>query len=193
MAKKAAKAKKAAAKSPARKTTKRSLRRPPIKRAAVAQIVRKPIRRAVAKKSSIRRKAATPAKSAPVKGHALLSIAPGFTANDAAVTVKWYCDVLGFTIKERWEHDGVFHGGQLVSGGVTVNIGQDDWKKGRDRIKGQATRMYIMMGPDIDAYATGIKARGGILDKEPADGYGGRFFEISDPNGFQITFIAAKN
>lgn len=174
------------------KTSAKKAARKPAKAAAkksAAKSVKKAVK--VAVKKAAKKIAKKPAKKAPKGGFALMGSAPGFTANDAAATVAWYCDVLGFTIKERWEHDGVFHGGQLVSGGVTVNIGQDDWKKGRDRIKGQGTRMYIMMGPDIDVYATGIKARGGILDKEPADGYGGRFFEISDPNGFQITFIAS--
>ena len=191
MAKKAKKTNKKPAKSAAKKSVKK-----PAPKAAKKPAAKKPVaKQAAAKKKTAPAKKAKPAKSvkkaAAPKGDALMGIAPGFTANDAAVTVAWYCDVLGFTIKERWEHDGVFHGGQVVSGGVTVNIGQDDWKKGRDRIKGQGTRMYVTMGPDIDQYATAIKARGGILDKEPADGYGTRFFEISDPNGFQLTFIAA--
>ena len=34
---------------------------------------------------------------------------PGFTANTAAASIKWYCDGLGFAVKERWEHDGQRH------------------------------------------------------------------------------------
>jgi uncharacterized glyoxalase superfamily protein PhnB len=145
---------------------------------------RKPVKKSAKKsvKTSARKRAAE-------GGIGLMNVAPGFTANDAAASIKWYCDVLGFTVKERWEQDGEFHGAQVVSGGVTINIGQDDWKLGRDRLKGQGTRQYIMMGPDIDKYANAIKARGGRLDQEPQDGWGMRAFSISDPDGFKLTFM----
>jgi hypothetical protein len=50
--------------------------------------------------------------------------------------------VLGFRVLERREHGGRFHGARIVSGGVTINNGQDDWKLGRDRLKGQGTRTF---------------------------------------------------
>ena len=174
----------------AKKAKKTVTKRPAAKKTAKKAVTKSA--KASVKKATPKKAARRIVKKAPrPSGSALLNIAPGFTANDAAATVAWYCDVLGFTIVERWEHDGVFHGAQVASGGVVVNIGQDDWKKGRDRVKGLATRMYITMGRDIDKYAAAIKARGGTLVREPADGSGARFFEISDPDGFQITFIAS--
>jgi uncharacterized glyoxalase superfamily protein PhnB len=122
-------------------------------------------------------------------GHAPLSVTPGFTANDAAATIKWYCDVLGFTKKDHWEVDGVYRGGSVTSGDITVHVGQDDWKLGRDRKKGQGVRMYITTRRDIDAYATAIKARGGTLDHDLQDGWGVRAFSISDPDGYKLTFM----
>jgi uncharacterized glyoxalase superfamily protein PhnB len=157
-------------------------------KAAAKKSMKKDATRAAGKSAKKSVKAAARPRAA-AGGIGLLSVAPGFTANDAAATIKWYCDVLGFTVKERWEHDGQFHGAQIASGGVTINIGQDDWKLGRDRVKGQGTRQYIMMGADIDQYATAIKARGGRLDHEPQDGWGMRAFSISDPDGFKLTFM----
>ena len=177
MAKKAKKTNKKPAKAAAKK---------PVKKA-----VKKAAKKPAAKQAAAKKKTSKPVKAAAPKGHALMSVAPGFTANDAAKSVAWYCDVLGFTVKERWEHEGQFQGAQVASGDVVFNIGQDDWKMGRDRIKGQATRMYIMTGPEIDKYAADIKARGGQLDQEPADGWGMRTFAISDPDGFKLTFMAA--
>jgi uncharacterized glyoxalase superfamily protein PhnB len=142
-----------------------------------------------AKKSTQKPAKASAGAGAAKGGFGLMSVAPGFTANDAAASIKWYCDVLGFAVKERWEHDGQFHGAQIVSGAVTINIGQDDWKLGRDRLKGQGTRQYIMVGSDIDQYASAIKARGGRLDHEPQDGWGMRTFSITDPDGFKLTFM----
>lgn len=159
---------------------------------------RKPVKKAATKAAakSPKRPASTSAKASSVTrvagaGSGLLSVAPGFTANDAAASIKWYCDVLGFTVKERWEHDGEFRGAQIASGAVTINVGQDDWKLGRDRVKGQGTRIYILTGPGIDQYAEAIKARGGRLDHEPQDGWGMRAFSISDPDGFKLTFMTA--
>lgn len=177
MAKKTLKAKtanRAGAKAAAGKPVKKAATKP------AKKITKKPAK-AAAKASSATRAAAG--------GSGLLSVAPGFTANDAAASITWYCDVLGFTVRERWEHEGQFRGAQIASGAVTINIGQDDWKLGRDRVKGQGSRMYIMTGPGIDEYAAAIKARGGRLDQEPQDGWGMRAFSISDPDGFKLTFM----
>jgi len=177
MAKKAKKAKKSA-KPVARRTVKK-----PVKKAAAKKPAAK---KAAAKQVAAKRKTSRAANKPG--GSGLLRLAPGFTANDAEASVKWYCDVLGFQVKERWEHEGKFLGAEIVSGNVSMNIGQDDWKMGRDRVKGQGTRTYITTGPDIDAYAAAIKARGGVLAEDLQDGWGMRAFSISDPDGFKITF-----
>jgi uncharacterized glyoxalase superfamily protein PhnB len=179
---------------------KKTLKAKTAKRAGATAAARTPVKKAAARaaqrsvKKSTKKPAKAAAKASPAtrvagSGAGLLSVAPGFTANDAAASIKWYCDVLGFTIRERWEHEGQFHGAQIASGAVMINIGQDDWKLGRDRVKGQGTRMYIMTGPGIDQYAAAIKARGGRLDQEPQDGWGMRAFSITDPDGFKLTFM----
>jgi catechol 2,3-dioxygenase-like lactoylglutathione lyase family enzyme len=154
----------------------------------MAKKAKKATKKTAARRVTTKRKAARPATSAPAaKG--LVSVTPGFTVNDAEKSVAWYRDVLGFKVKERWEQDGQFHGAQIASGAVTVNLGQDDWKLGRDRVKGQGTRLYILTGPNIDQFATQIKARGGTLDQEPTDGWGVRAFSLKDPDGFNLTFM----
>jgi uncharacterized glyoxalase superfamily protein PhnB len=126
---------------------------------------------------------------ATASGFAFTRIAPGFTVNDAVASVAWYRDVLGFSVKERWEFEGKFLGAEMNSGGVTVNLGQDDWKLGRDRNKGQGTRMYITTGPDIDGFAEQLKARGASLDGDPKDEWGVRAFSLTDPDGYKLTFM----
>ena len=116
-------------------------------------------------------------------------VAAGFTANDAAASVTWYTDVLGFTVKERWEHEGSFMGATVVNGAASINIGQDDWKLGRDRKKGQGVRLFITTADDIDKYANAITSRGGTLDHEPKDDWGFRAFSVADPDGYKITFM----
>jgi hypothetical protein len=90
---------------------------------------------------------------------------------------------------QRWDNDGQFAGAELRSGRVTIYINQDDWKQGRDRVKGQGTRTFITTGPDIDAYAKAIKARGGVLASEPVNEWGMRAFSMEDPDGFKLTFM----
>ncbi len=99
----------------------------------------------------------------------LRSAGPSFTVNDIQKSLAFYRDVLGFTLKERWEEDGALHGVEMVAGSVTFWLGQDDWKKGRDRVKGQGFRMYCGTSQDIDAIAQRIRAAGGTLLEEPKD------------------------
>ncbi len=190
---------KAKAKKPATKSGKAKSTKSAQKAKKAVKVVKGVVRKAVARFVAVEKVAARKLKAATsavtkvargATGHA--NIAPGFTANDAAATVAWYTDVLGFTMTEKWESDGQFRGGSLSHGGVTINIGQDDWKMGRDRVKGQGARMYITTNLNIDKYAADIKARGGNLDQEPADGWGVRAFSVSDPDGFKITFMSPK-
>lgn len=138
-------------------------------------------------KAPAKKAARKPAKRAPA--FTLGSIAAGFTANDAAASVKWYCDVLGFMVRERWEQNGRFLGASVGLGPVTLHIGQDDWRMGRDRVKGQGTRLYITTGPGIEQYAADVQARGGVLDQPLSEGWGFKTFGINDPDNFKLSFM----
>ena len=113
---------------------------------------------------------------------------PSFTADDLEKSLAWYRDVLGFSVGEEWERDGKRIGAELRAGSVSFMIGQDDWKKGRDRRKGEGFRIYCTTTQDVDALAAGIQARGGTLDDPPTDTpWGTRDFSLTDPDGFKIT------
>jgi uncharacterized glyoxalase superfamily protein PhnB len=121
-------------------------------------------------------------------GLKLLSASPSFTVNDLEKSLTWYQDVVGFVVTDRWEQEGKLMGVEMAAGGVTVMIGQDDWKKGRDRVKGEAVRIYCTTDQDIDALAAQIKAHGGTLTQEPHETpWGTRDFSLTDPDGFKIT------
>jgi uncharacterized glyoxalase superfamily protein PhnB len=118
----------------------------------------------------------------------LRSAGPSFTVNDIERSLRFYRDVLGFTVKERWEQEGRLHGVELVAGSVSFWLGQDDWKMGHDRAKGQGFRIYCGTAQDIDALASRIKNYGATLAEEPKDQpWGGRDFAVVDPDGFKIT------
>jgi lactoylglutathione lyase len=150
-----------------------------------------------AKKTSKAKKAdKVPAKKAAVKAKSgkdektlrLTSATPSLTVNDVHKSLAWYRDVLGFTPGERWEHEGKLLGVEMNAGAASFMIGQDDWKKGRDRIKGVGVRIYCNTDQDIDRIAARIKANGGTLTQEPKDQpWGSRELSIDDPDGYKIT------
>ena len=143
-------------------------------------------------------KRAASAKKAPrakarSKGLALSGATPSFTVNDLARSLAWYQDVLGCVVKDRWESDGTLMGVEMGAGAVIFMLGQDDWKKGRDRAKGEGFRLYCETAQDVDRLADQIKARGGTLAQEPTDeSWGARVFSVVDPDGFKITIAKRK-
>ena len=162
--------------------------------AAKKKSTKKPAARAkAAKKSPAKRSAANPARAkAADRGLNLSGVATGLTVNDINQTLKWYCDVVGFVITQRWEREGVLTGAEVKAGRATLYLGQDDWQKGRDRVKGLGFRLYFETSQDVDKLAAGIKARGGTLASEPKDEYGMRSFSLLDPTGYQLTFSSER-
>lgn len=160
-------------------------------RRASRSLRKKTARTPAARRVAARRKTARPSRPGRASGggSGLRSVAPGFTVNDVEKSIAWYRDVLGFSIAERWEDEGRLLGAAMRSGDVTVNLNQDDWKLGRDRVKGVGTRLYITTGPLIDRLADAIKTRGGALAQEPHDDWGMRTFSLADPDGYKMTFI----
>jgi uncharacterized glyoxalase superfamily protein PhnB len=118
---------------------------------------------------------------------------PSFTVNDLEKSLAWYRDVLGFALEETWKDGDKVVGASLRAGNVSFMIGQDDWKKGRDRKKGEGFRIYCMTKKNIDELAKRIEARGGTLDHGPTDQpWGVRDIALTDPDGFKITIAAEK-
>ena len=123
----------------------------------------------------------------------LRSIQPGFTVNDIDASVKWYTDVLGFVMVEPWMNEGKMMGAEIRAGASSIFLGQDDFKKGRDREKGAGVRLYCDTAQDLDMLAAGIKSRGGRLDHDPqTQPWGTRDFGLTDPDGYRITIATAR-
>ncbi len=150
--------------------------------------------KAVRVKKSAPRKKSTPTKSSNAsRSLALSSASPSFTVNDLEKSLAWYRDVLGFFVEETWDDAGKVVGVSLRAGDVSFMIGQDDWKKGRDRKKGEGFRMFCMTKKNVDALAERIEAKGGKLDHGPQDqSWGVRDISLTDPDGFKITIAAER-
>jgi catechol 2,3-dioxygenase-like lactoylglutathione lyase family enzyme len=126
------------------------------------------------------------AKAAGSAGLTLQTAGAAYTVNDIERSLAWYRDVLGCAVGERWESAGKLEGVEMKAGKVSFMLTQDDWKKGRDRVKGEGFRLYCTTGQDVDRQAERIKARGGRLLQEPTTDMGMRGFAVADPDGFKI-------
>jgi len=197
-AKKAAKKARKEAKRAARKAAKLAAKqqaqpKPPRKVAKAARKVKKAIKKSARKAAKAARAAQAPKgrvhqdRKQP-ESLRLHSAGPSFTVDDLDKSLAFYRDVLGFTQKDQWMENGVVTGVELVAGSVTFWLGQDDWKKGRGRVKGEGFRLYCGTTQDVDALAARVRSTGTSLADEPRDmEWGGRAFAVRDPDGFLVT------
>ena len=115
-------------------------------------------------------------------------IAPGLTANDLKQSVRFYTEGLGFSVKEQNEVDGQLRFVMLQAGSAELGLGQDDFAKGKDRVKGTGLRIWISTKQDLHALAAQAQAAGIKLDEEvKALPWGPLAFAVTDPDGFKLT------
>ena len=115
------------------------------------------------------------------------TISPILTVDDLQKSIKFF-EGLGFGVEERWEEKGTLLGVMLRAGQTQIGLSQDDWKKGRDRRKGDGMRIYINTAQNVDQLAADAKKAGIALDAEPHDtDMGSRAFEVTEPSGFKLT------
>ena len=120
----------------------------------------------------------------------LRRLSVGLTVNDLARSIRFYTEGLGFMIDQRWEMDGELRGVSLKAGMCHLNIGQDDWAKGKDRVKGQGMRISLNTVQDVDQLAARAKAQGITIDEGPKElPWGPRAFAVTDPDGFKLTIV----
>jgi len=120
------------------------------------------------------------------------TVSPSLTVDDVQRSITFF-EGLGFAVEERWEEKGALLGVTLRAGNATINLAQDDWKKGRDRQKGLGMRVFIGTTQDVNQLAADAKRAGVTLDSEPHDTpWGSRAFEVTEPSGFKLTISSEK-
>ena len=201
MAKMVKKAKKPAKKAaPKRRAAAASVKRP-AKKAASAKSKPKAAPRAAAKPAAVARAAAVPVAvtATPAERRRqfpealrLRGISVSLTAGDLQKSLAFYVDGLGFTIKERWEKDGKLQGVMLIAGSCEIGLSQDDWAKGRDRVKGIGVSFFAETGQSLDLIAALARERGVAADGPKLAPWGDRVVEFVDPDGFKFTIYWPK-
>ena len=115
-------------------------------------------------------------------------IGPTITVKDLQASIRFYTEGLGFTIADRYETDGVLTFMMLRAGDASLGLGQDDFAKGRDRVKGVGVRLWVPTEQDIHALAAQAQAAGITLNSEVMPlPWGPLAFELTDPDGFVLT------
>ena len=115
------------------------------------------------------------------------ALTPTFTVNDIKKSMQFYKS-LGFAVAEEWKLEGDLRGVMLEAGGASMGLSQDDFSKGRDRIKGVGMRPNLETDQDVEAIARQAKAAGIKLDQEPGPlPWGPIGFSVTDPDGFKLT------
>ena len=115
------------------------------------------------------------------------TLSTGLTVNDIQQSIRFF-EGLGFAVDDRWEQDGKLLGVMMKAGEAQIGLSQDDWKKGRDRLKGVGMRLFVSTTQNIDEIAARTKKAGIKIDVDPHDTeWGSRAFEVTEPSGFKIT------
>ena len=121
------------------------------------------------------------------------AITVSFTAKDITASVAWYRDVLGMTVTQEHERDGVLRAVAMQAGSVRILLNQDDGGRGWERVKGEGFAIQITTAQSIDDVANRVKANGGQLDLEPTDmPWGARIFRLRDPDGFKLSISSPR-
>ena len=153
----------------------------------------RPTAKAAAKRMAPAKKTAAPRKKAPAAKRAasgslqIRELTPTITVDDIERSLRCYVDGLGFTVHERWESDGKLQGLMLAAGKCYIGVSQDDWGKGRDRVKGIGIRIWAETTQDLDALAERAGTHGFEVDG-PKEQWGMRILTVTDPDGFKISF-----
>lgn len=109
---------------------------------------------------------------------------PALTASDLQASRDFYEKALGFQVVEEWQHDGKVMGLQMRAGEVDLYLSQDDFAKGKDRVKGVGMR-FLLVCDDVDAAARRVERSGYEFTQPLTDQeWGSRDFAITDPDGF---------
>lgn len=122
----------------------------------------------------------------------LRGISPALTVDDLAKSLEFYVGGLGFTIKDRWEREGKLSGVMLVAGRCEIGLSQDDWAKGRDRVKGVGISLYAETGQSLELIAALAKEHGIVPDGPKLAPWGDRILEFRDPDGYKLTLFWPK-
>jgi uncharacterized glyoxalase superfamily protein PhnB len=122
------------------------------------------------------------------------SMSTSLTVNDLSKSTHLYTEGLGFTLQDEYKVEGKVVGVMLTSGEASLMLTQDDFAKGRDRVKGIGMHLYLETEQDLQGLAKQARAAGLSVAGDPAPlAWGPMGFTLTDPDGFKVTVSGPVN
>ena len=100
----------------------------------------------------------------------------------------FYCDQLGFTLKGRWDPDGVFSWCALALQGAEIMLQRAEPEDLAALRKGRSDVALFFLCKDVDALFETLRGRGVDVDAPSNAFYGMRQLLLKDPDGRRICF-----
>ena len=100
----------------------------------------------------------------------------------------FYCDQLGFTLKGRWDPDGVFSWCALALQGAEIMLQRAEPEDLSALRKGRSDVALFFLCKDVDALFETLRGRGVEVDAPSNAFYGMRQLLLKDPDGRRICF-----
>lgn len=180
--------------SPARPTARRAAQAPARRPAKAQPRTAKPVRPVLAHRSVLDR--THDKRRNDPQTLRLRAFEPSLTVNDIQKSLQFYTRILGFIEGDRMTgKDGALTGVMVKAGACTIGLSQDDWSKGRDRVKGVGVRIWCETVQDINALADRIRNAGGVLTEGPTDHkeWKMQVLGIDDPDGYHISIFRSTD
>ena len=113
---------------------------------------------------------------------------PLLYAEDIEAARAFYCEQLGFTLKDRWDPDGELAWCALALEGAQIMLQRAEPEDLEGLKKGNSDVALFFMCEDVDALYEEIRARGVAVDPPSDAFYGMRQLTVTDPDGRRICF-----
>ena len=112
---------------------------------------------------------------------------PTLRCRDAEGMIRWLTEVLGFTTRVAYRHEGVVHHAELALGSSILMLGQerdDAYGAMVGNRAGRRTDALYLAVADADALHERVRESGCTIETAPHDTpYGSRDFAFRDPEG----------
>jgi len=120
------------------------------------------------------------------------SVTPNLIVRDVERSTRFYCDVLGFNVKQTVPDEAPFVFVWLERDGVplflnAVSAVEADYPGAASRPAGGTATMFFTV-TDVDGLYAGVDGRAPVVMGLKTQFYGMREFAVTDPDGHILTF-----
>ena len=119
------------------------------------------------------------------------ALTPLLNVTNAARSVSFYCEALGFEIDRRFEHDGKLVWAHLHRGAIQLMINASGERATRGERSGARTYDDVVLYfsvDDVHKLHEGLRSRGYAPGPVERQDYGLDEFTMRDPDGYELGF-----